>query len=129
MPTGEPLSARQRIDVERAMAQANATSGLTFSVYVGELSGGRSQAVRMLNSLANSASAVVIAVDPSRRQLEVVTGAVAARALDERACSLGALAMTSAFSQGDLVGGLVRGIQLLGSHGRHDRVLHTDEPA
>ena len=71
------------------MAQANATSGLAFSVYVGELSGGRSQAVRMLNSLA----------------------------------------MTSAFSQGDLVGGLVRGIQLLGSHGRHDRVLHTDEPA
>lgn len=128
MPSGEPLSMRQRHDVERAIEHANAVSGLSFSVYVGDLEGGRPAAVRMHESLHRAASAVLVAVDPARRQLEIVTGAVATRALDKRACSLGAVAMTSAFSQGDLVGGLVRGVQLLGSHGRHDRVLHTDEP-
>lgn len=128
MPAGEAFSARQRADVERAIEQANQASGLTFSVYVGDLQGGRDQAVRMHDSLHASDSAVLVAIDPSRRDLEIVTGKIAARTLDERACSLGAVTMTSAFSQGDLVGGLVRGVQLLGSHGRHDRVLHADEP-
>jgi uncharacterized membrane protein YgcG len=36
--------------------------------------------------------------------------------------------MTSAFQQGDLVGGLKRGIQLLGAHGRHEPIKHLDEP-
>lgn len=128
MPAGEPFSARQRDDIERAIVLAESTSALRFSVYVGDVAGGRQQAIRMHASLNEPANAVLVAVDPARRNLEIVTGVVATRALDERACSLAAVAMTAAFSQGDLVGGLVRGLQLLGSHGRHDRVLHGDEP-
>ncbi len=82
----------------------------------------------MQASVPNPAAAVLVAVDPARRSLEIVTGSIAARAIDQRACTLAAVTMTSAFEQGDLLGGLVRGIQLLGSHGRHDPILHLADP-
>lgn len=128
MPAGEPFSPRQRADLDRALKVAEETSGLGFSLYVGDLQGGRDQAVAMQSTMVNSERGVLVAVDPSRRALEIVTGNVAAHALDQRACTLAGVTMTSAFSQGDLVGGLKRGIQLLGAHGRHEPIKHLDEP-
>jgi len=128
VPAGEPFSSRQRADLDRALAGAEVASGLNFSLYVGDLAGGRTQAVSMHQTLDDSPKAVLVAVDPSRRALEIVTGQVAARALDQRTCTLAAMTMTSAFSQGDLFGGIVRALQLLGAHGRHQPILHLDEP-
>jgi uncharacterized membrane protein YgcG len=36
--------------------------------------------------------------------------------------------MTTAFSAGDLAGGIVSGVQMLGEHSRHPRSLHVDTP-
>ena len=45
-----------------------------------------------------------------------------------RSPKLAALAMTSGFSIGDLAGGVVDGLQMLGEYGNHPPVMHTDTP-
>ena len=66
------------------------------------------------------------AVDPVARDLHIVTGSVAAGRVDDRTCALAALTMTSAFSAGDLVGGIRDGVTLLANHGRQGAVRHLD---
>jgi len=69
---------------------------------------------------------------PSTRRLgasQVVTGTEAARYLDDRACGLGVVAMTSQLAGGDLGGRhRQRSAYPLAEHARHPRVLHTDQP-
>ncbi len=100
----------------RAAQQANAQSGLRFSVFVGQSEGEpRDFAERLLATLGDdAANGVVILVDPNTRRLEIVTGRTAATRLDDRACGLATLSMTSAFSGGELVGGIVTGLRMLG---------------
>lgn len=129
MPAGDPFTPRQREDIERAVASAGAESGLTYSVYVGELAGGsREAACRLHAALPRSADTVLVAVDPGGHSLEIVTGARARKVLDDRACALAAMSMSSSFAAGDLAGGIVRGVLMLGEHARRPRTLHTDTP-
>ena len=69
---------------------------------------------------------VVVVIDPAHRRLEILTGATAARYLDDRATALGAMSMTSSFAAGDLAGGIVAGLHTLSEHARHPRTLHSD---
>jgi len=101
---------------------------LTFSLYVGSWQGGRAGAEAMLDRLARADLSVLIAVDPAERQLEIVTGRLARIALDDRACGLAALSMTSSFTNGDLIGGLRDGLSVLGEHARRMRVEHVEQP-
>ena len=130
MPAGNGLSARQRERIERAVAQAERASGLTFAVWVGATDEDlRAHAERLhAASGPGAARTVLLAVDPAQRGLEIVTGSDARRALDDRSCALAALTMTSCFSGGDLVGGVVQGIVSLADHARGPEVLHLDQP-
>jgi hypothetical protein len=130
VPTGEVFSARQRDDVARAIRGADEDTGLHFSVYIGSLVGStRERALQLHASLgAQADQSVLVAVDPGLRQTEIVTGHEAKRYLDDHACALGALAMTTQFSAGDLAGGLVNGLRTLAEHARHPKVLHLDQP-
>lgn len=120
---------REREDVERARRIAQEGTGLRFSVYVGALGDeSRATATGLLERLPEPSSAVLLAVDPGARRVEVVTGSVARRWLDDRACGLAILAMTTSFGTGDLSAGIVNGLRTLGEHARHPRVLHLDEP-
>jgi hypothetical protein len=65
-------------------------------------------------------------VDPARRALEVVTGAEVRRNLSDGEVELAVLQMQSAFAEGDLVGGLKRGISMLAEHARAPLTLHAD---
>ena len=56
---------------------------------------------------------VLVAVSPSQRVLQIVTGEQAARRLPNRACALAALGMRAAFTGGDLTGGIVTGLRML----------------
>jgi uncharacterized membrane protein YgcG len=71
---------------------------------------------------------VLVAVDPSARRLEIVMGEDLRGRLDDRACGLAALAMTTAFAAGDLAGGIVNGIRSMAEHARAPRTLHLDTP-
>jgi uncharacterized membrane protein YgcG len=127
VPAGDAFSAGQVQGIERAIEQAHEESGLNFSVFVGAPEGElREQGRRLLGALgADADRAVVVVVDPARRRLDILTGATAARFLDDRATALGAMSMTSSFTAGDLAGGIVAGLHTLSEHARHPRTLHS----
>ncbi len=129
MAAGEGLSERERADIERAAQRAGELAGLTFSVLFADAEGDvRTYAERAHAALPHSASSVLVFLDPAARRLEIVTGSHAHRRIDNRAAKLAALAMTSGFSIGDLAGGVVDGLQMLGEYGNRPPVMHTDTP-
>ncbi|GAA1645570.1 DUF5130 family protein [Nonomuraea sp. NPDC048882] len=110
------LTAAQADDVRKALHTAERRSGLRFGVFIGEPVGGRRHfAERLHAALGDEADrAVVIFVDLAGRGLEIVTGEDARRRLSDSACRLTAMSMATAFSVGDLIGGLLYGIAALG---------------
>lgn len=130
MPAGEAFSPSQATTVEKAIAAAEAQSGLLFSVYVGPLAADpRARALALhAGGSSDPARLVLLALDLTAKRLEIVTGAAAHETLDDRSCALAALTMTSALSAGDLVGSIIDGLAVLAEHARHPKVLHTDQP-
>ena len=128
MPAGDAFSAGQVDAIERAVARAHSECDLNYSVFVGASDGDlREQGRRLLGALGEAADrSVVVVVDPAQRRLEILTGATAARYLDDRATALGAMSMTSSFAAGDLAGGIIAGLHTLSEHARHPRTLHVD---
>lgn len=127
VPVGDPVSPSQRLAIEQAVHAAETACGLIFRVHVGALPEGRSTAERVLaESGAASSETVLVAVDPTSRTLEIVTGARAAKSVSDRTCGLASLTMTSSFAAGDLVGGLRAGLQLISAHARTPYLPHLD---
>ena len=99
------------------MRLADTSTGLKFSVYVGEFDEPtRASAEKLHGELPDPPHSVLIAVSPNQRQMEIVTGAEARRRLPDRAAKLAALSMAAAFGGGDLAGGLVSGLAQLADH-------------
>jgi hypothetical protein len=114
-----PFTPRQLFRIDEALSAADRETGLTFSVYVGDLGEDtRATAEELLDRLPDPAGAVLLAVDPDRRVVEIVTGAEAARRLPDRIAALAALSMTAAFGGGDLTGGTVTGLRMLADQAR-----------
>lgn len=127
MPAGDAFSDRQKDEIVRAIRLAESEGDLPVSVYVGELEGdAREHAERLHSQLTDPAHTVLVAVDPGSRRLEIVTGGGLQHRLDDRACALAAATMISAFSGGDLAGGIADGVRMLGDHARTPPTLHTD---
>jgi uncharacterized membrane protein YgcG len=127
VPAGEAFTQRQQEDITRALRLAEQESELRYSVYVGELDGDtRTHARKVHGALDDAENSVLVAVDPGNRRLEIVTGDLVRRQLSDRDCSLAALSMTTAFSVGDLAGGIVSGVQMLGEHARRPPSLHRE---
>jgi hypothetical protein len=112
-----PLSTRSLLRVDEALRLADASTGLTFSVYIGDLGeSSRETAELMHGRLANPDQSVLIAISPNERQLEIVTGNLARRRVLDRDAKLAALSMSAAFAGGDLGGGIVAGLAQLADH-------------
>ncbi len=116
-----PFTTRQLLRLDEALRLADSSTGLTFSIYVGDLEEPmRGHAEQLHGQLADPPHSVLIAVSPNQRTLEIITGGEARRRLPDRAAKLAALSMAAAFGGGDLVGGLVAGLSQLADHaGRH----------
>ena len=69
----------------------------------------------------NPSEAVLLAVSPGQRVVDVVTGATASRRMPDRACALAVLSMTTSFAGGDLVGGIVNGLRQMSDQAGHPR--------
>jgi uncharacterized membrane protein YgcG len=126
---GDPFSAAQRHEIDKAIRDAETLSRIEFSVYVGRAEGEpRSFAERLHAALVAPDRSVLVLVDPSSQLLEIVTGAQAARLLDDAEVRLAALAMQSAFAAGDLVGGITRGVHQLSEHAaaRRPQLRHAE---
>ena len=126
MPDGESLSFAELERVKRAVRNAETSSGLTFSVFVGAAEDDpRGYAERLHAALDDPARSVLVLCDPVVRALEIVTGSEARRSLDDLECGLAAASMESSFAGGDIVGGVVLGVQQLGEAARAPRTLHA----
>ena len=126
VPAGDVLSPGDDRRLARAVEIAQQLSHLTFSVYVGTGDEPtRAHAERLHAELGRSEDSVLVMCDPDAGVLEIVTGSRARRVLDDFDCRLTAASMRISFQAGDLLGGLVNGIQQLGQAARRPQTLHT----
>jgi uncharacterized membrane protein YgcG len=126
VPAGELISASDQAELQRAVANAEALSGLEFVLVIGRSDGEpRDYAVRLHGQVPDPRGSVLVLCDPDGRALEIVTGRRAMRVLDNLECRLAAASMQTSFAAGDIVGGLVNGLQQLGEAARAPRTLHA----
>ncbi|HEY2946997.1 MAG TPA: DUF5130 family protein [Micromonosporaceae bacterium] len=112
-----PFTTRQLLRIDEALRLADSTTGLTFSVYVGDLDEPvRQHAEKLHAQLPDPSHSVLVAVSPNQRLLEIVTGAEARKRIPDRDAKLAALSMAASFGGGDLGGGIVSGLDQLASH-------------
>jgi hypothetical protein len=129
VPAGEALTREELKRLDKAVHNAETFSGLTFSVFVGVAEeDARAYAERLHGALEDPARSVLVLCDPGFHALEIVTGSEARRWLSDTECGLAAATMQTSFVVGDIVGGLVAGIQQLGEAARHPQTLHTNKP-
>ena len=127
MAAGDPFSATERAALDAAIRKAEQLSRAEFSVFVGKAEGDpRAFATRLHNSLVAPSRSVQIMVDPDARVLEVITGSWVRRNLRDQEVELAIAEMQTLFAEGDLVGGLRRGIHMLADHARAPEMLHAE---
>ena len=127
MAGGEGLTSAQRLQIDKAIRDAETSSRHEFSVYVGRADGDpRAYAERLHGSLVNPDRSVMILVDPAQRAIEIVTGSTVRRSLTDDEVGLAVAEMTTLFQHDDVATGIVRGICLLAAHAEGPRTLHTD---
>ncbi len=125
MFAGEPFSSAQEAEIDRAIRGAETACRFEFSVYFGAVDGDpHAYAQRLHASLSSPDRSVLILVDPAAHALEVITGSVVRRSLNDDAVRLAAAGMQSAFAGGDLVGGIKHGVGQLADSARQPESLH-----
>jgi uncharacterized membrane protein YgcG len=120
------FSSAERYALDEAIRKAEQQSRVEFSLFVGTAEGEpRAFATQLHNSLVAPTRSILIMVDPDARALEIVTGGYVRRTLSDKEVELSALEMQTSFAQGDLVGGIKRGIAMLAEHARPQNTLHA----
>ena len=126
MPGGDGFNSSQRASIDKAIRDAETTCRYEFSVYVGRAEGDpRAYATRLLGSLVKPDCSVQILLDPVGRALEVLTGSEVRRNLTDDEVDLVVAQMRADLAEGDLVEGLVRGINQLAAYARRPGTLHA----
>ena len=113
-PPAVPFTPVQLARLDEALTLSSRSTGLDFSVYLGDLGENtRATAEGLHASTEDAANAVLIAVSPGQRAVEIVTGAESHRRLADRACKLAVMTMVASFKEGELIGGLISALRLL----------------
>ena len=121
------FSPADRYAIDEAIRRAEQLCRYEFSVFVGAAEGdARSFATQLHNSLVAPSRSILVMVDVAQRALEIVTGGYVRRTLSDAEVELAVLEMRTRFAEGDLVGGLKRGIEMLAEHARAPQTLHTE---
>ena len=112
--SGLPFTPVQLSRLDEALTLASRDSGLRFSVFLGDLGGKPTDtAQRLHGQMEGSDESVLVAVSPEQRVVEVVTGPEARVRLPDRGAKLAVMGMVASFKEGDLLGGLLSGLQML----------------
>jgi hypothetical protein len=109
-----PFPISDLVTLDDALTYGSRASGARFAVYIGDL--GEDAAARAREILAHVATpndAVLVAVSPDQHTIEVVYGAGVRGRGAESAAPLGVAAASSAFSEGNLIDGLVSAVRVL----------------
>jgi hypothetical protein len=110
-----PFSSVQLSRLDEALTLVSRHTQLRFSLYLGDLGeDSRAGALALHDKLGPAGvDAVLIAVDPNRRTVDIVTGPEARLRLADRSCKLAVMSMVASFKEGDLLGGLLSGLRML----------------
>jgi len=112
--SGLPFTPVQLSRLDEALTLASRDSGLRFSVYLGELGATPTDTAQRLHAqMEGTDEAVLVAVSPEQRVVEVVTGSEARVRLPDRGAKLAVMSMVASFKEGDLLGGLLSGLRML----------------
>lgn len=111
----QPLTNRQLEFLDEVITAAERFTGLRFSAYLGDLGQDTRPGAEALHAGlgADAPMAVLLAVSPGQRVVEVITGSEAARRITDRSARLAVLAVVAAAADGDLSGALVNGLRTL----------------
>src|SRR6478609_2697245 len=109
-----PFSIKERVELDEALKYGSRASKARFAVYIGDLGADTAAKARqLLSKVPTPNDAVLLAVSPNQKAIEVVYGAGVRGRGAESAAPLGVAAAASAFKEGNLVDGLVSAIRVL----------------
>ena len=114
------LSSAQQAALDATIRAAEQQCRAEISVFVGPTEGDDPHrfATSLHNTLVLPSRSILVMVDPTLRAVEVITGGEVRRKLTDAEAALAIEEMTRSFADGDLAGGLTRGIRLLAEHAR-----------
>ncbi len=114
LPNRYPFGTRQLVELDDALTYGSRQSKARFAVYVGDLGADTAGRAReLLADVPTPNNAVLLAVSPDQRSIEVVYGAdVCGRGI-ESVAPLGVSAAASAFREGNLIDGLISAIRVM----------------
>jgi hypothetical protein len=109
-----PFTTKQLVILDDALKYGSRGAKARFAVYLGELGDDTAATAReILASVPTPDNAVLLAVSPNQRAIEVVYGSdVKGRGIEE-AAPLGVSAAAASFQEGDLLDGLVSAVRVL----------------
>jgi hypothetical protein len=109
-----PFPVKELVMLDVALAYGTRASKARFAVYIGDLGADTAATARdILASVPTPNDAVLLAVSPNQKAIEVVYGAgVKGRGI-ESAAPLGVAAAASAFQEGGLIDGLISAVRVL----------------
>ncbi len=109
-----PFSIKDRVELDDALKYGSRASKARFAVYIGDLGADTAAKARqLLASVPTPDDAVLIAVSPDQKAIEVVYGSHLQGRGAESAAPLGVAAAASAFKEGNLIDGLVSAVRVL----------------
>ncbi len=109
-----PFSIKDRAALDEALKWGSRASKARFAVYIGDLgSDTAAEARKLLGKVPTPNDAVLLAVSPDQKAIEVVYGAGVQGRGAESAAPLGVAAAASAFQEGNLIDGLISAIRVL----------------
>lgn len=123
--TDHPFSPVQLSRLDEALTMASRETGLRFSIYLGDLGENPSaRAAELHGELEGTTEAVLVAVSPEQRVVEVLTGPEARLRLPDRGAKLAVMSMVASFKESDLLGGLLSGLRMLADQAGGRRRSH-----
>ena len=109
-----PFPDRQLIELDTALTNATRRSRARVAVYIGDLGADTAARAReILGSVPTSDNAILLAVSPDQRAIEVVYGSGVRGRGVESSAPRGVVTAAAALREGDLVGGLVSALQVM----------------
>lgn len=109
-----PFPIKDLVAIDDALTYGSRASDARFAVYIGDLGSDTAARARaILAKVPTPNNAVLLAVSPDQRAIEVVYGSQVRGRGAESAAPLGVAAAKSAFAEGNLVDGLVSAIRVL----------------
>jgi hypothetical protein len=109
-----PFPIKDLVVLDNALKYGSRAAKARFAVYIGDLGADTAATAReILAKVPTPDNAVLLAVSPDQRAIEVVYGSeVRGRGIEE-AAPLGVSAAAASFKEGNLIDGLISGIRVL----------------